>query len=62
MLWLASSRRCPKCGAGTVRVHTRWYLRPLRWMLPRHTSTRACLTCGWSGFRFFTTSLTHRHS
>ena len=44
-------RQCPRCGGRTHRVRSPWHLRPLRLMLPWHSSTRTCSGCLWQGLR-----------
>ncbi len=44
---------CPRCGNRTERVRTRFYLRPVRWLMP-DVKRRACnnASCFWRGFAF----------
>jgi hypothetical protein len=44
---------CPRCGSRTERVRTRFYLRPIRWILPE-VRRRNCMNgiCFWRGFSF----------
>lgn len=43
-LFLPAGRSCPRCGAETTPVRTRW-MRPV-WRVAR---MRWCLDCGWEG-------------
>lgn len=43
-------KRCPSCGSTTYRIRTAWYVRPIRFFLRRHSSTRKCFGCYWEGF------------
>ena len=49
--WLPVSfgKRCPCCGSATHRIRTAWYARPVRFFLPRYSSTRRCFDCHWVG-------------
>lgn len=44
---------CPHCGSRTERVRTRFYLRPIRWIMP-DIRRRRCMnvSCFWRGFSF----------
>jgi hypothetical protein len=44
---------CPRCGRRTERVRTRFYLRPVRWLMP-DVRRRSChnVYCLWRGFSF----------
>jgi len=46
---IARSKRCPRCGDWTTRRHTPWRYRPIRWLLPGHSSFRQCRSCNWQG-------------
>lgn len=50
--WLPVSfgKRCPRCGRGTLRIWSAWYVRPFRFFFRRYSSTRACVGCLWKGF------------
>jgi hypothetical protein len=42
---------CPRCGHHTDRVRTRFYFRPVRWLMP-DVRRRSCssVACFWRGF------------
>lgn len=51
LLGFTFGRHCPRCGGRTQRVRSPWHLRPLRLLLPWHSSTRECSGCLWRGLR-----------
>ena len=50
--WLPVSfgKCCPRCGSGTLRIRSAWYVRPFRVFFRQHSSTRSCVDCLWEGF------------
>jgi PAS domain S-box-containing protein len=50
-LTLPFGKTCPRCGSATERIRSPWHIKPLRLLLSRFSSTRACRSCVWKGFR-----------